>query len=191
MNFYTTQMRSGTAAIAGLLLALALTLSACGDEQTAARGVESAAKPMATEATRPAVSPADSTPATARADGHELAAQRQCRRSLGEFLDAIESLTNTVAVGLDYDGYLSAVNRVRATYAEVEAERLSLLCLARAAGPAEAALNSYIAAANVWGECLADACDLGEVEPKLQRQWARASSLLGKAQAGLRALGSS
>lgn len=165
MNFYTTQMRSGPAAIAGLLLALALIFPACGEEESAATGAESAAERTA----RPI-------------------AWRQCRRSLGEFLDALESLNNTVAVGLDYEGYLSMVKRVRATYAEIDAERLPLLCLARAATPAEAALNAYIAAANTWGECLAVTCDLTEVEPQLQRKWARASDLVGRAQTGLRAL---
>jgi hypothetical protein len=179
MNFYTTQMRSGPAAIAGLLLALALIFPACGEEESAATGAESAAERTATRATGGATSGA-----AAKAPP---AAQRQCRRSLGEFLDALESLNNTVAVGLDYHGYLSMVKRVRATYAEIEAERLPLLCLARAATPAETALNAYIAAANTWGECLADACDLNEVEPRLQRKWARASSLVGRAQTGLRA----
>ncbi|HEY5814894.1 MAG TPA: hypothetical protein VIS95_00975 [Solirubrobacterales bacterium] len=161
-------MRSGPAATAGLLLALALTSVGCGEEQTVATPVKAAAP------SKPARSVAP-----------------KCRRLLGEFLDAMESLNNTVAVGLDYDGYLTMVNRVRATYAEVDADRLPLLCLARAASPAEAALNSFIAAANAWGECLAAGCDLAKVEPKLQRLWARASGELGDAQTGLRALASS
>jgi len=54
----------------------------------------------------------------------------------------------------------------------------------RSAG--ERALNSYLVAANAWGECLATAsCELEAVEPRLQRQWARASDLLGSVQTGL------
>ncbi len=176
MNFYTTQMRSGPAAIAGPLLALALIFPACGEEESAATGAESATDATVTKAER-----------GARPSERHLALRTRCRNSLGEFLDAIESLNNTVAVGLDYKGYLTMVKRVRATYAEIDAGRLPLLCLARAATPAEAALNAYIAAANTWGECLADAsCEIGEVEPRLQRKWARASGLVGRAQAGLR-----
>ncbi|HEX2467263.1 MAG TPA: hypothetical protein VHJ54_03570, partial [Solirubrobacterales bacterium] len=111
----------------------------------------------------------------------------QCRRSLGDLLDAMESLNNVVVVGLDYAGYLSSVENVRAVYAGVPADRLGIVCLARAAGPAERALNAYIEAANAWGDCLADAsCDPGQVEPKLQRRWARASDALSLAQSGLR-----
>lgn len=160
-------MRSGPAATAGLLLALALIPVGCGEEQTTAAGAETArGKPA---------KPSDPK------------AARQCRRSLGEFLDAMESLNNTVAVGLSYDRYLSTVNRVRATYAGVDPDRLSIVCLARVASPAEQALNAYIAAANAWGECLATAsCSPEEVEPELQRKWARASGLVAQAQSGLR-----
>ena len=160
-------MRSGPAATAGMLLALALISVGCGEEQTAATGAET---------TRPAAKPKP----------HGLAAAKRCRRSLAEFLDAMESLNNTVAVGLNYAGYLGMVNRVRATYAEIDADRLSVVCLARVASPAEQALNEYIVAANTWGEFLTTAsCSPEEVEPKLQRRWAAASDLVAQAQSGL------
>jgi hypothetical protein len=163
-------MRSGPAATAGLMLALALVPVGCGEEQTTAAGAET---------TRPAAKPKP----------HGSAAAKRCRRSLGEFFDAMESLNNTVAVGLDYDGYLSTVNRVRATYAEIDADRLSIACLARVASPAEQALNAYIAAANTWGECLATTtCDPAEMEPGLQRKWAAAANLVARAQRGLRGM---
>lgn len=117
-------------------------------------------------------------------------AARQCRRSLGELLDSIESLANTLAVGLSYEDYLDSVNRVRATYAAVPADSLSLPCLGLAAGPAEGALNLYIDAVNIWGDCLATpSCDPGSVEPKLQRKWEAAGDLISSAQSGLRDLG--
>jgi hypothetical protein len=181
-------MRSGPAATVGLLLALASISAGCGEEETAARGAETAPAARGEKATG-GEETAVTVPGAARPRTQARAGQRQCRRSLGEFLDAMESLNNAVAVGLDYDGYLTMVNRVRATYAEVDADRLPLLCLTRAAAPAEAALNSFIAAANAWGECLAaSSCDLAEVEPKLQWRWARAADELGEAQTGLRAL---
>jgi hypothetical protein len=172
-------MRSGPAATVGVLLGLALLLPGCGDEQTAAAGGE----PASSEAKSTA---GEAGPAADRAQRRRLGADpvaaRRCRRSLGGFLDSIESLGNSLAVGLSYDDYLGAVNHVRAAYAGVRADRLPIACLARVAGPAERALNVYIDAANAWGDCLATAsCDVESVEPELQRMWARASDLLPSA----------
>jgi len=185
MNFYTTQMRFGPAATAALMLAVALIPAGCGDEQsTAASAV--GGSPRAPRAG----SPERRAHAEVRGGGVSRGEARRCRRVLGDFLDATESLGNSVAVGVSYEGYLSAVNHVRASYAETEAGRLPLLCLARVAGPAEAALNAYIEAANAWGECLADAsCDPESVEPELRRRWSWASDRVGEAAGGLRALG--
>jgi hypothetical protein len=173
-------MRFGPAATAGLVLATASILAGCGDEQTTASGAGAPAGKRPARADHAAPRPV-ATPA-------ERGAAKRCRGSLGELLDSLESLYNAVAVGLAYDGYLSAVNHVRSTYAGVEADRLPFVCLARVASPAERALNAYIAAANAWGECLSTAsCDPGSVEPELQREWARASDLVSSAQSSLRA----
>jgi hypothetical protein len=160
------------AATAAILLGLALFLSACGDEETVAAGrvgssgSEAAAKPSA-------------------ATGGDGPASKRCGRPLGNFLDSIESLNNSLAVGLSYEQYLSAVNGVRSTYADVRADRLPLGCLARTATPAERALNTYIDAANTWGDCLASAsCDTADVESELRRRWAQASASLEAATDG-------
>lgn len=177
-------MRFGPAVTVGVLLSLSLILSACGDEGTAAAGGEKAT----TSGEAAAQSGAEAGASGTRARARPVA--RQCARQLGGFFDSIESLDNTLAVGLSYDDYLGAVNNVRATYASVQADRLPIVCLARVAGPAEQALNVYIDAANTWGDCLASAsCDPEAVEPKLQRKWAEASNLLSSAQSGLRNLG--
>jgi hypothetical protein len=160
-------MRFGPAATAALMLAVALSSGGCGDEQSTAAGV--AVK-------RPA-----------HASVPNRSETRRCRRALGDFLDATESLQNSVAVGVSYESYLTAVNHVRASYADVEADDLWLLCLAQVAGPAERALNTYIEAANEWGECLAgSSCDSEAIEVELQRRWRRAADLIASAQDGLR-----
>lgn len=175
MNFYTTQMRPGPAAIAVLLLALALNLPGCGEGQTSAAGTEKGGQRTAKAATAGAS-------ATNKGASSERAAKR-CRESLGDFLDSMESLNNSLAVGLSYDNYLTAVNHVRSTYAPIEADRLPLLCLAQVASPAEQALNTYIEAANAWGDCLATtSCDSESIEPRLQRKWGEASDLLSGVQ---------
>ncbi|MET0304923.1 MAG: hypothetical protein ABW196_01690 [Solirubrobacterales bacterium] len=163
-------MRSGPIAATAALVSLALILPGCGEEGTATAGggKEGAS---ATSAPPPA-------------------AAKRCGAELGDFLDSIESLGNTLAVGLDYEQYLDSVNRVRASYASVTADRLGLVCLSRVAAPAEVALNTYIDAANVWGSCLASSsCDSESIEPELQREWERASNQVTQAQSGLRDLG--
>jgi hypothetical protein len=155
-------MRPGPA-IAVLMLIAALTLPGCGDGETSAAGAERVRAPA------------------------PMKTNDKCRHALGDFLDATESLDNLVAVGVDYESHLGAVNHIRAAYAAVEADRLPLLCLAEVAAPAERALNAYIDAANTWGECLADAaCEDESVEPELKRLWARARNQIASAQRGLR-----
>jgi hypothetical protein len=105
---------------------------------------------------------------------------------LGSFVGSMADLRRKLAVGLSYEEYLGEVRKLRVVYAAIPSERLELGCLLVAGTPAEKALNRYIAAANVWGECLTTAaCDTATVEPALQHEWARASALLSTAQAGI------
>lgn len=169
-------MRSGPIAATAALLSLALILPGCGDERTATAG----GGKEKTSATKSQARVPVATPNRVK----------RCGAELGDFLDSIESLGNTLAVGLDYEQYLGSVNRVRASYASVAADRLGIVCLSQVAAPAEQALNIYIDAANEWGNCLATtSCDAESIEPKLQRHWERASDQLARARAGLRDLG--
>jgi hypothetical protein len=171
-------MRSRPVAAAGVLLSLALALPACGERGAAAP--EAKAERTTTSAAK--------TSAQVRARANAAAAEsKRCGRVLGEFLDSMESLGNSVAVGVDYQGYLDSLNRVRATYAEVDADRLAFVCLGRVAAPAERSLNAHIDAANSWGDCLAESsCDPGSIEANLQRKWEQAANQLGAATEGLR-----
>lgn len=109
-----------------------------------------------------------------------------CRKMLGSFVGSMAGLRRKLAVGIAYEDYLGEVRQLRTAYDAIPGERLGLGCLLAAGTPGERALNRYIAAANAWGECLAAAaCDTATVEPRLQREWARASALLSTAQAGM------
>lgn len=162
-------MRPGLAAIAGLLLSLALILSACGGDETTA-GKEGA---------------------TAR-DGPSAASVKAsrpggCRGRLRGIVGRLDQLRDNLAVGLSYDSYLDEVEVARATYAEIPAGRLSLACLTLAGAAVEEALNEYIAGVNTWGGCLAVAgCEPTSIEAKLKRGWNVASDRLTDAQDGLR-----
>jgi len=162
-------VRPGPAATACVLLAAALVAAGCGE----GRG------PSTGPAAGPGGAAAPAPPA----------AQLRCRRQVSGFLASLGVLRERLAVGLSYHDYLRAVRQVRRAYEEVPAARLAAGCLLAAGTPGERALNRYLDAANVWGECLATpVCETEAVEPRLQRRWALASDLLSSAQRGLRAM---
>jgi hypothetical protein len=150
--------------IAGLLTALALSLSACGDEgsgSAAATGKSTAATAQSVERAEP---PASANP---------------CRAQVGGFLDSMNALRGKLEVGLSYEDYIATVGRVRAAYDRLPTARLELDCLIEAGTPGEKAFNEYIAAANVWGECLVEAgCGAASIEGRLQSEWRVASRFL-------------
>jgi len=161
-------MRLSAAATVGILLGLALMLSACGEDGTTAVD-----EPASTARTTPAASP------------RPVATRSSCGR-LHPFLGSMAKLRDDLARGLSYDDYLREVQRVRAAYARLDVEKLTAGCLLASGGPAERAFNLYIDATNAWGDCLATvSCDTHSVEPRLQRKWARAAHHLSAAQQGL------
>lgn len=183
-------MRSRPVATAGVLLSLTLALPACGEGGAAAPETERTTTSAAT-ATVPSNGSEGKARAQARASAKAAAAEsKRCGRVLGEFLDSMESLGNSVAVGVDYQSYLDSLNRVRATYAGVDADRLAFVCLGRVAAPAERSLNVHIDAANSWGDCLAESsCDPGSIEANLQRRWEQAANQLGEATEAIQVAG--
>lgn len=161
-------MRLSLAATVGILLGLALSLGACGEDGTTA-----ASKPSVGAETVPAPSPRAAT------------ARDSCR--LRPFVGSMAKLRDDLVRGLSYDEYLREVQGVRAVYSRIDAERLSAGCLLASGGPAERALNLYIEATNAWGDCLATvSCNTHSVEPRLQRKWALAAHQLTTAQRGMR-----
>jgi hypothetical protein len=162
-------MRLSSAVTVGILLGLALVLSACGEDGTTA-----ADKP-------------DRTASTVLAPPPRAVTSGDSCRALHPFVGSMAKLRTDLARGLSYDDYLGEVQRVRAAYARIDADKLTAGCLLAAGGPAERALNLYIDATNTWGDCLATvSCNTRSVEPKLQRQWALAAHQVTVAQQGLR-----
>jgi len=156
-------MRPRAAAIACALLCLAPTLSSCGGGEEAATG----APP------RP----------TATADAERPASRASCESRLAGFIGSLANLRGNLSRGLSYTEYLPEIRSVRVSYRAINPSELDATCLLLAGGPAEQAFNLYIDAANAWGECLTTAgCTTASIEVKLQREWARASNALSKAQ---------
>jgi hypothetical protein len=159
-------MRLSPAATVGILLGLALILPGCGDQSAPAADAVTATPPVAVGVS---------------------AATRTCRAQLHGLLNSMDDLRGKLAVGLSYGAYLHEVKAAQAAYDGVPVDRLELACLVKTGTPAERALNGYIAAANIWGDCLTSAsCDSESVEPKLQRRWVLAADHLSSAQKGLR-----
>jgi hypothetical protein len=154
-----------------LAVALALALPACGGGGPATatgEGPASAAPTEAADARRQATAPAASI--------------ASCGAQLNGFLTAMEELRRKLETGLSYDQYRAEVARVRARYDGLPADRLALGCLIGAGAAAEKAFNRYIAAANTWGECLAEpGCRATSVEAELQDEWEVASRFLAAA----------
>jgi hypothetical protein len=161
-------MRLSSAATVGILLGLALILSACGEDGT-------------TAAEKPA-----STFRTASGPPSQPSIGRDCHR-LRPLVGSMARLRDDLARGLSYNDYLREVQQVRSVYAHIDADKLTAGCLLASGGPAERALNLYIDATNTWGDCLATvSCNTRTVEPKLQRKWALAAHQVTTAQQGLR-----
>lgn len=109
-----------------------------------------------------------------------------CRAGTARLLAAMEELRRSLIAGLDYRAYLKQMRGLRAAYEALPIERLPLACLEGVAAPAERALNRYIAALNLWGDCIEEpGCQAAAVEVPLQRRWRQAARHLSRARRGL------
>jgi hypothetical protein len=105
-----------------------------------------------------------------------------CDARLGNFLDRMDDLRQSLLAGLSYSEYVVRVRAIRDAYEAVPVDKLGAACVAGAAGDAEDAFNQYLRAANAWGECAATAgCAASEVEARLQHRWRLASKSLDAA----------
>lgn len=118
-----------------------------------------------------------SSPATGAPARRSPAAR--CPAGVAAFVESLGRLRRRLAVGLTYDKYVDAVGQLRKRYGAIPVSALPPPCVLATAAAAERALNRYLAAANAWGECLAEAgCTGADVEASLQAQWRRASRQL-------------
>jgi len=113
-----------------------------------------------------------------------IVAAKGCGKDLTRLIRSLDALRDQLAVGLTYDQYLEYVERLQRAYRAIPVETEPVRCVVGAGVPAERALNQHIEAANAWGDCLAESCELSSVEADIKRRWARASVLITDAQEG-------
>lgn len=165
-------MRAGpwlSAAGCAALASLAIALPGCGGSSPAAE------QTSASPAGRVAPAREDSRP-----NGPD--ASSSCPTELSRFAASLRRLRRHLVAGLTYDQYFAAVKALRSEYAAIPVDAVPPSCLLAIGTPSEKAFDTYIEAANRWGDCLSEpGCDAGDVEAPLQAEWHLASRQLDAA----------
>jgi hypothetical protein len=90
---------------------------------------------------------------------------------------------------LVFQDYTNRVGDVSVEYNRIRFGALPANCTLEVGVPLENALNSYIDANNRWNDCIGDlGCSLDSIEPRLQRDWRKASQEIRRARRALRTL---
>jgi hypothetical protein len=156
-------------ALLPVAVAMAVALSSCGGGGSSTQSGNAGETTVKSQETRQV---ATTDPKSGSADA--------CQERLGNFVDRMNDLRQSLLAGLSYDEYVLRVRAVRDAYEAVPVARLGAACVTGPAAKAEDAFNEYLRAANAWGECAATAAS--EVEGKLQHRWKLASKSLDAAE---------
>jgi hypothetical protein len=131
---------------------------------------------------------------TATVDTAALAAHEKylkCKQEVAPLMNQLHEIDSRLDVGLNYDEYTNKVGDVRVAYDRVSGAIGGPECLAGVGIPAENALNQYVKASNIWGDCFDNVdCDTDSIQPSLQAHWTQASLAIERADRGLKRIDS-
>jgi hypothetical protein len=171
--------RARLAPLLAAAIALALALPGCGSQAPAAPQPTDATTAGATESTPGGI-------AESASRGKPASPSPACSSHLTGFLDQLEHLRRSLVVGVSYEQYVSELGTVRRSYEQVPVGKLDLACVSGPANSAEQSFDTYLAAANTWGDCVSEAgCETSALEPKLRRRWQLAAQFLAEAKEAL------
>jgi hypothetical protein len=118
--------------------------------------------------------------------GKHAGSTAACSSHLTGFLDQLDRLRRSLVVGVSYEQYVSELGTVRRSYEQVPVAKLDLACVSGPADSAEQSFDSYLRAANTWGNCVSESgCETSALEPKLRRKWQIAARQLKEAEKAL------
>lgn len=120
----------------------------------------------------------------------QQAAYDACETALRKLANSLSSINSRLSIGVLYEDYNTRVGDASVAYDKVDFDSLSDDCRA-SSEPLRGAINAYIAAANVWGDCMRDFdCDVNEnpTKGKIDAKWLKADKAIKKHQRQLDAL---
>jgi hypothetical protein len=168
---------------------LALGIGACGGGSgTTGDGSDTSATGTTTDATTsPEATTRTDESGTSTKTGDTTKAPAKaapsCSSQLDPFLGQLDDLRKSLVIGVSYEQYVAELETVRRSYAKLPVDKLDFACLSGAAAGAEESFDSYLAAANTWGDCVSESgCETATLEPRLQREWHAAAKQLRAAQ---------
>jgi hypothetical protein len=183
--------RTGPAAA---LICLALALASCGSGASSDAGTTASAPPESGTSAPPESTTTAAHDGCVRDSGRYAAKSANacggggpgggdsagaCEARIGDFVDRMDDLRQSLLAGLSYAEYVVRVRAIRDAYEAIPVDKLGVDCLAGPAAKAEDAFNQYLRAANTWGKCAGTAgCAASEIEASLQRRWHFASKSL-------------
>lgn len=112
------------------------------------------------------------------AAGGALVSQ-QCKDQMAGLSNALFELDSRLSVGLSFSDYSGKVADAKVAYDKLNISSLDSTCLSSVGGPEENAMNEYIAAYNLWNNCISDsACKNDSITTELQDHWSKAATIL-------------
>lgn len=107
---------------------------------------------------------------------------RQCRRQIGPFQDALETVDARLDVGLTQAQLSDLVGDASVAYNRIDIDALGTGNCLSAAAKLEGAFNAYAGSVSTWDDCIFDyGCDVDGIDPQLQTAWLKSSRLLERA----------